>query len=121
MTPALAQPLVLPWATTRALTVPSAATFCDAKRNWSAEPQMSPPPPWTVHVPPLVVCVPAGGAPPMSWHTHRAGQGPGNPPAPIATPLNVTVDTASVLCEVTARPARSEPLMPSDTPEPATG
>src|SRR2546430_17700612 len=107
MTPALAQPWVFPWAPTRALAVPSPATFCDSKRNWSPVPQMSPPPPCTVQLPLSSDWVPAGVAPPISAHVHPLGQvnGGGGAVGASATSPNATVLSVPELCAVTARPA----------------
>src|SRR5437660_4999195 len=121
MTPAFAHAFVLPCAVTRAVTVASPATGSVARWNWSLVPQMSPPPPRTVRVVPLTVCEPAGIALPTSAHVHPPGQPPGGAPAPTATPVNVTVPAACVLCEVMARPACMAPLTLSVTLEPGTG
>src|ERR1041385_8061313 len=123
MTPALAQPSVLVCAVTRALTVPSPGSGCETNRNWSLVPQMSPPPPCTVHVPPFSDWVPAGVAPPTSAHVHPLGHAPGGGGALLVRPTasNVTVLSASVSCDVTARPPSMPPLRPSVTVEPATG
>src|SRR3989440_11012729 len=59
ITPALAQPVVLVCETTRALTLPLAASACETKWKWSEVPQMSLPPPWIVQVPPLRDWLPA--------------------------------------------------------------
>jgi hypothetical protein len=120
MTPAFAHVFVLPCPITRAVTVPSAASGCQAKWNWSLVPQMSPPPPWTVHVAPFTDCVPAGVAPPTSAHVHPDGQ-PAGGELPTLAPVNVTVLAASVLCDVTASPASMAPLTDSVAVEPATG
>src|SRR5215471_2276978 len=117
MTPVLAQGSVLAWDSTRALTVTSPVTGCEAKWNWSEVPQMSPPPPCTVQVPPVTVWPPAGVAPPTSAQVQPPGQLMVEP-AVTATLSKVTVLPAAVLCEVTARPASIDPLTLIDIAEP---
>ncbi|HEY7199659.1 MAG TPA: hypothetical protein VIC57_05585 [Candidatus Dormibacteraeota bacterium] len=61
---------------TRALTVPSPASDWETRWNWSAVPQMSPPPPCTLQTLPARPWLPASSGPPMSAHAHPAGQPP---------------------------------------------
>src|SRR5215472_7659296 len=124
MTPALAHGSVADWDVTRAVTEPSPASDCETKWNWSLVPQMSPPPPWTVHVPaPSTVWAPAGVAPPTSVQVQPFGQsaGGGGAPAATATVSNVTALVVPELCEVTARPATIAAEVVSVTLDPATG
>src|SRR5258708_11139944 len=71
---------------------------------------MSPPAPFTVHTPFTTSCVPARAGLPTSWQVQPAGQAPGGGGALLAieTLANTAVFTCP-LCEVTARPASSDP------------
>src|SRR5206468_6848945 len=101
----------------RALTVPSPASGCDTKWNWSPVPQMSPPPPCTVQVEPFRDCVPAGVAPPTSAHVHPLGQALGGGGALLATLTvsSTTVPSVFATCELTAIPASIGPDGPRST------
>src|SRR5215831_19223619 len=111
MSPALAHGSVLVCEARRALTVASAATDRQTKWNWSNVSQMSPPAPWTVHVPPLSVWFPTTVGLPTSAQLHPLGQGlaegggAGAGPRPaIATPSNDAVDVVPAVPEATATP-----------------
>src|ERR1700688_1670681 len=107
MGPALAQALVFCWDVTWAVTEPSALNAWETKCSESAVPQMSPPPPTSFHVPPLVSWSwPGGRAPPMSPQDHAAGQvfGGGCEPASSATLSKVVVDCTTVLLASLAMP-----------------
>src|SRR5215469_8588538 len=107
MTPALAHSLVLACETTRALTIPSPASGCQAKWNWSAVrvPPMSTPPPWTVQVVLARLWPPVAAGLPMSAQFQPFGHvvGCGGPLVVTPTLAKATVLSAEVLCEVTAR------------------
>src|SRR4030088_2885600 len=115
MTPALAHGSLLPWATTLALTAPFPASGCETRWNWSAVPQMSPPPPSTVHVPLTSTWSPDGVAPPASPQLQPPGQRTGGGGAVVATLTvsNVTVVVVAVLWDVAAMPASTWPPVPS--------
>src|SRR3974377_387204 len=72
---------------------------------------MSPPAPATVHVPDVGDCVPAAPVDPMSAQSPPVGQAFGGGGAELLTVSvsNPTVLSVEVLCDVTARPARSVP------------
>src|SRR5580700_3007193 len=91
-------------------------------RNWSAVPQMSPPPACTDHVPPDCVCVPAGVGAPMSEHVNAAVQIPDGSVEvePIATDDTDTVLKAVWECDVTATPPRKLAPKFSATVDPGT-
>ena len=81
---------------------------------------MSPPPDWNVHVPPLLVCDPAGIAPPMSVQVHGAVHVPGGGGAELimATLSKLVVASVDGSCESTASPAVRLPGRLSCTVDP---
>src|SRR5260370_3932411 len=112
ITPALAQGSVLPCVATRPLAVPSPASGCQTKWNWSPVFQMSVPAPCTVQVPPFNDWSPTTMGLPTSAQPHPLGQGLGegagegaDPMAPAVTPSNVTVVAAPGTPESPAAPA----------------
>src|SRR5258708_37977234 len=122
MTPALAHGSLLPCATTLALTPPFPARGWETRWNWSAVPQMSPPPPSIVHVPLTSTWSPDGVAPPTSAQLQLPGQRTGGGGAVVATLTvsNVAVVVEAVLCDVAAMPASTSPPMPSTWHDPWT-
>src|SRR5438128_1081715 len=122
MIPVLAHGSVLVCETTRALSVPSAASACQTKWNSSAVLQMSPPPPWMVQVPLLSTWLPTGVGLPMSAQVQPLGQaGGGGGALPLTFSVSKVAElSAAVLCELTARPASTVPLVLSATLVPMT-
>ncbi len=123
MTPALAQVLVFCWAVTWAATVPSPVRVCAAKWKESAVPQMSPPPPTSVQVPPGDrLSEPAGRAPPMSAQLHPDGQRPGGGVSPgvMATESRVTAEPVPWAWDVIPNPASRVPVMARAWVDPGT-
>src|SRR3982074_2165425 len=123
MTPAFAhgsEPVCDP---TLALIAPSPASGWEMRWNWSDRFQMSLPPASTVNVPPLIVCDPVGVGFPMSaqvhtldWHAVGGGGAVGGmPPEALRT-----VASTSSVCEETAIPASTVPVIPIVSHEPAT-
>src|SRR5580700_2234076 len=102
--------------------VPSPVAGSSTKRNWSLVPQMSPPPPATVHAPDARFCPPAGVAPPMSPQVQPAGQSPGGADAPLVTARwSKTIWLLTVwLLESPPQPASKVPGIASATVDPAT-
>ena len=94
-----------------ALMLPVPASDCEMRWNASVLPQMSPPPPWTVQVFPLVDWLPAGVGLPMSEQVHAVGHGGGGGGGGSVglaeTASMVTVLRQQLLCAVTAIPASS--------------
>ena len=74
MTPALAESFVFCTPLTRARISPSPVMVCQAKWNWSEEPQMSLPAPFTVKTPPAAEALPASPGLPMSWLAQGEGR-----------------------------------------------
>src|ERR1700686_4973348 len=112
MTPALAHGSLADCVATRALKEPSAANDSDMRRKESDVVQMSLPPPWTVQVPALSDCAPAGVAPPMSWQVQPLGHAPcgGIDPRVTATWSMGQVADVPWFHGPVAIPASSEPF-----------
>src|SRR5580704_19445838 len=93
------------------------------KWNESDVPKMSPPPPLTLHVPLDSVWLPGPGDTwPMSVHVHVFGHAPGGGSSVALSPTvsSVTADEMPWLCEVTAMPASSGPVIGSTWVDPGT-
>jgi len=73
ITPALAHGSELLTLVTRAVTIASPEKLSEAKLNWSAEVQISAPPPATVQLPPENEAKPATPGVPMSESLHPLG------------------------------------------------
>src|SRR5579862_459478 len=102
------------------MTLPSPLSDCDTMWNSSEVPQMSPPPPTSLHTPPDSESEPGGAGPPMSWHVHAEGH-PGDDAAVLTdTVSSVTAEPVPWLWEVMAKPASRGSLRDSTTVEPGT-
>src|SRR5439155_19879903 len=87
-----ALPILLVCETTRALTLPLAASACETKWKWSEVPQISLPPPWIVQVRPLRDWLPARVGVPISPQFQPLGQLEGEG----GVALTLTVSTLTV-------------------------
>src|SRR5579863_7808179 len=108
MSPPLAHALDDVCEKTRAVMLPSAARGCHTKWNASALPQISEPPPVTLHVLPCRSWAPSGVAAPMSAQLQAVGQenpGGGYSVAATDTESRVTAEPTPWLWDVTANPA----------------
>ena len=111
------------WESRRALTVPLPVSGWLRKRKLSDVPQMSPPPPWTVQLLPTTYCAPAGIGAPTSWQVQPVGQrlGGGAADGAAVTVSIVSVASADVEPELTARPPTMPAVGPNVTLEPMIG